>query len=135
MKRFIFLLMLTICMGVANANSSYSESHKVTSDIQITQPPGGYEFDFIAPAVIASFLESNTDNVCTSIIQPANDFMIFAKIQNCISYSLCIYNADYSENFNNDSGYLSRCFTNSKYRSCTAAGINYKKHYINHYSG
>jgi len=134
MKRFIFLLMMTICMGVANANSSYQASHEVTNNIQIAQPQGGYDFEFIAPAVIDFSFENNTDNVSFSISKPVLYFLVFAKISNYTTYSLCRYSYDYYANFKKNSGYLSRCYTNSKYRSCTA-GINFKKNYINHYSG
>jgi len=134
MKRFIFLLMMTICMGVANANSSYQASHEVTNNIQIVQPSGGYEFEFISPAVIDFSFENNTDNVSFSFAKPVFDFVFFAKIPNYTPYSLHRYRCNYQANINNNSGYLSQRFANSKYRSCTAV-INYKKNYINHYSG
>ncbi|MDR1652235.1 MAG: hypothetical protein LBS01_01035 [Prevotellaceae bacterium] len=134
MKHFIFLLMMTICIGVADANSSYQASHEVTNSLQIVQPPGGYEFEIIAPSAVYCYFESNTNNVNFSIAQPVFDFVIFAKIQGCTSNSLHRYSYNYRANINHCSGYLSQYFANNKYRSCTT-GINYKKHYINHCSG
>ena len=137
MKRFIFLLMMAICMGVANANSSYQPSHNVTGQTQIIQPPG-CDFEFIAPEVGYCFLqESNLQNVFVSVPDLSIGYEMFL-VSNYLEPVPIIGNS--CNNCNkiksiHYSGNLSPSNKEYKYRRNYIAGINYTKQNYIYYSG
>ena len=94
MKRFIFLLMMTICMGVANASSSYQASHEVTNNVQIVQPPGGYEFEFVAPNVEYCFYQENNIQDVFSYVVISNSMVSNEVIDYLDQFRLCRYSCD-----------------------------------------
>jgi hypothetical protein len=122
MKRFIFLLMMTICIGVANANLSYQTSHEVTEQTQIIQPPG-CDFEFNCTELVIS----------ASVVMEHQEFFVVNYLD---PFRLCgmIYNNYTNRNYIHYSGSLSPPTAIYKYLQCTA-GINYRKHNYIHYSG
>jgi hypothetical protein len=133
MKHFILILMMTIGINVANANSSYQTSHVIEYGYVHTINPVECDFDVPKIDYCSSYIESNVNSI-VSIEQPVFNVMIFAPD---FTDMLPLHSRQYKIRFNYNarinhySSYLSNC-TNTKLRCWTVAKRYNNK---NHYSG